>query len=333
MIYIIIDGQYYVNYMLTLIEGLFILFFLYFAHKSIMTALLDEKSLKVKASNNLSTIISLLIAIGIGVALRYIIGFLGYYLIEIRIFDTLYLSLAIMVSSFFPFYILFLKKFDKENFFIKVSKLRKIFLMRSLFLIIVSWITFLLFLSIDLLGIPLYDFIPSDPQNPIYDPFLLGFEWAFLVVIFNIVLSKIIIKFLSSEKKPSKNVVKKATILSSVIGFGIWAIQLIIVELYLSRLFGIVLYEQDIRILIATVTAIYFACFYISIKYVFLPKYRKDNERLMQEYIKKAELEAGKVKEQEVILNVQDLTTRFFTEEGVVYAVDGISFKIYKGEV
>ncbi|MHA1467703.1 MAG: ATP-binding cassette domain-containing protein, partial [Promethearchaeota archaeon] len=53
----------------------------------------------------------------------------------------------------------------------------------------------------------------------------------------------------------------------------------------------------------------------------------------MQEFIEEEQLEAGKVKEHEVILNVQDLTTRFFTEEGTVYAVEGISFKIYKGEV
>ncbi|TFF91028.1 MAG: ABC transporter ATP-binding protein [Promethearchaeota archaeon] len=36
---------------------------------------------------------------------------------------------------------------------------------------------------------------------------------------------------------------------------------------------------------------------------------------------------------QEVILDVKDLTTRFYTEEGTVYAVEGISFKVYEGEV
>ncbi|MBY8984961.1 MAG: ABC transporter ATP-binding protein [Candidatus Lokiarchaeota archaeon] len=34
----------------------------------------------------------------------------------------------------------------------------------------------------------------------------------------------------------------------------------------------------------------------------------------------------------EIILNVQDLTTYFYTEEGVVRAVEGVSFKIYEGE-
>lgn len=37
--------------------------------------------------------------------------------------------------------------------------------------------------------------------------------------------------------------------------------------------------------------------------------------------------------EQEILLEVKDLKTQFFTEEGVVKAVDGISFKIFKDEV
>ena len=333
MIFIVIEGQYYINYFLTLIEVSFLCIFLYLAHNMIMTELLDAKSQKVKRSNSLSALISLLIVFGIGTVSRYIIGFLGYYLIGIRVIDTLYFSLGIIVTLFFPFYIIFLKKFNKENFYLNSNKLRKIYLLRSIFLIIVSWITFLLFLSIDLLNIPLYDLIPADPQNPQYDPFLLGFEWAFGFVIIDVVLTKIIIKFLSSKKTPPKIVVRKATIISLVTAFGIWSIQLIIVELYLPRLFGIVLYQQDIRVLFAVVSIIYFACFYLSIRFIFLPKDREDKKKKMQEFIEEEQLEAGKVKEHEVILNVQDLTTRFFTEEGTVYAVEGISFKIYKGEV
>ena len=233
MIFIVIEGQYYINYFLTLIEVSFLCIFLYLAHNMIMTELLDAKSQKVKRSNSLSALISLLIVFGIGTVSRYIIGFLGYYLIGIRVIDTLYFSLGIIVTLFFPFYIIFLKKFNKENFYLNSNKLRKIYLLRSIFLIIVSWITFLLFLSIDLLNIPLYDLIPADPQNPQYDPFLLGFEWAFGFVIIDVVLTKIIIKFLSSKKTPPKIVVRKATIISLVTAFGIWSIQLIIVELYL----------------------------------------------------------------------------------------------------
>ncbi|MCK4382965.1 MAG: ATP-binding cassette domain-containing protein, partial [Candidatus Lokiarchaeota archaeon] len=34
-----------------------------------------------------------------------------------------------------------------------------------------------------------------------------------------------------------------------------------------------------------------------------------------------------------LILDVRDLTTRFYTEEGIVKAVEGVSFKIKEGEI
>ncbi|NVM43406.1 MAG: ABC transporter ATP-binding protein [Candidatus Lokiarchaeota archaeon] len=43
--------------------------------------------------------------------------------------------------------------------------------------------------------------------------------------------------------------------------------------------------------------------------------------------------EGLKAVDDKVILNVENLETNFFTEEGVVHAVDGVSFKIYEGEV
>ncbi|TFG25909.1 MAG: ATP-binding cassette domain-containing protein [Promethearchaeota archaeon] len=237
-----------------------------------------------------------------------------------------------MITLFFPLYFIFLKKFYGKNIFLK-PKSRKIFLIRSLFLIVVSWITFSIALSIDLLAIPIYDFFPIDPQNPQYDLFLLGFEWAFCAIILYVVILKIIIAVLPSSKKPSKLAVRKATILSSVFAFGIWAIQLIVVELYLSRLFGITLYEQDIRVLFLVVAILFFTSFFISIYFVFLPKEKKEKKKLIREFVKKEEIESEKIEDREVILNVKDLTTRFYTEEGTVYAVEGISFKVYKGEV
>ncbi|TFG12138.1 MAG: ABC transporter ATP-binding protein [Promethearchaeota archaeon] len=121
--------------------------------------------------------------------------------------------------------------------------------------------------------------------------------------------------------------------MSSVIAFGIWSIQLIIVEIYLSRLLGITLYDQDIRVLFAVVSIVYFVCYFVLLYKLFLPKQKKQKKDLIQDYIKKEISIAGKVKEQEVVLDVHDLTTRFYTEEGTVYAVDGVSFKVYKGEV
>ncbi|MFW9821241.1 MAG: ABC transporter ATP-binding protein, partial [Candidatus Thorarchaeota archaeon] len=112
--------------------------------------------------------------------------------------------------------------------------------------------------------------------------------------------------------------------------------QLIIFELYLNRLFGIMLFEQDIRILFGVVSAIYASIFYISLKKFFLPK----AEEKSQLKIQKAFEIVQERDEQEIIsggnhaiLDVEDLTTYFHTEEGTVRAVEGVSFKVYEGEV
>jgi len=333
MIFIVINGQYYINYVLILIEVIFSSIFLLYAHKLIMISLIDEKSQKARKSNSLSANISFFVVLGLGLLLRFIIGFLGYIIVEIRILDTIFFSLAIMSTLFFPFYILFLKKFDKTESFLKIKNLRKIFFIRSLFLIIVLWTVFLLSISIALLNIPIYDLIPAQPQNPNYDPFLLGFEWAFFTVIFDLVITRIIIMALPIKKKPPKILVKKARIVSSITAFGIWSIQLIIVELFLSRYLGFDLYKQDIRVLFVVVSIIYFVSFYVSLYKFFLPKERREKEKMIQKFIEKAESEVQNFEERDIVLDVKDLKIQFFTEEGIVHAVDGVSFKMYRGEV
>jgi oligopeptide/dipeptide ABC transporter ATP-binding protein len=94
------------------------------------------------------------------------------------------------------------------------------------------------------------------------------------------------------------------------------------------------LYTQDIRILIIVVTFIYFISFLISFKLKFGPdavkKSLKEVQLAKQLDVSKQnqEYQVGKT-----ILDVNDLTTYFYTEEGIVRAVEGVSFKIQEGEV
>ncbi|MCK4286428.1 MAG: ABC transporter ATP-binding protein, partial [Candidatus Lokiarchaeota archaeon] len=52
----------------------------------------------------------------------------------------------------------------------------------------------------------------------------------------------------------------------------------------------------------------------------------------LKPYEEKDQFKGPIARGREAILNVQNLTTYFYTEEGVVRAVEGVSFKIYKGE-
>lgn len=45
------------------------------------------------------------------------------------------------------------------------------------------------------------------------------------------------------------------------------------------------------------------------------------------------QLDVSSIGNSDVLLEVKDLRTQFFTEEGIVKAVDGVSFNIYRNEV
>ncbi|NVM44819.1 MAG: ABC transporter ATP-binding protein [Candidatus Lokiarchaeota archaeon] len=105
--------------------------------------------------------------------------------------------------------------------------------------------------------------------------------------------------------------------------------------MYLRRLFGIYLYVQDIRILIVVVNSVYAIVYSLTLKKIFKPKALEWSEGKLQkalELYEKKQVEEIKTVGNQVILDVQDLTTYFYTEEGIVKAVEGVSFKIHEGE-
>jgi oligopeptide/dipeptide ABC transporter ATP-binding protein len=159
--------------------------------------------------------------------------------------------------------------------------------------------------------------------------------WAIATIILAILITISINKFRPIESRIQKNVLKQAMYTAGFISFGIWSIQLVIVELYLRRLFGIILYIQDIRILIIVVNILYFTFYTITLKKIFIPKALEKSELKLQKAIelhKKSQSEEIRSVGNNIILDVEDLTTYFYTEEGIVKAVEGVSFKIKEGE-
>ncbi len=292
--------------------------------------------------------VNIIVVLGIVLALRYIFGILGFFIPFFRpfgsgvpeTFDQIeFVFFAIIVTIFFPLYRVFLNKLGKEEYSngrIQETHAPKKYIKRGVSMIVISWVVACIFLSIDLLDIDIGHLIPPDPLNPDYDVFLLGFEWAFFTIIIDVSLTILINKIIPIEKQLSKEVLHNSVIAGSLISFSAWSLQLIIVELYLTRFFGLNLYIQDIRILIAVVTVIYLFSFYISLKLKFRPEASKKS---MTEIQLALQLEKTDKKQdstgikQKIILNVEDLTTYFYTEEGIVRAVDGVSFSIYEGEV
>jgi len=318
-----------------LIETLISITILFFITKVVSKPLLEKSQMSNK-EKSLSILISILIVLGIIIAIRYIFGFLGYFLSLFILLNDEYFFFAVMTTIFYPLYRFFIIKFGKVRDSDKKILPHKKFVKRSIFVIVGSWVTALIFLSIYILDIPLGHLIPPDLLDPTYDVFLLGFEWAFFMVIIDMSSVIIINKIITIEKRLPKEVLSNSMLVGGIVSFGAWAIQLVLIELYLSRLFGLTLYEQDIRVLGITVTVIFIISFLVSLKLKFLPEASEQSMKIIQAELQKEEnekdykQEAGK---NEVILDVRDLTTYFYTEEGVVHALEGVSFKIHEGEV
>lgn len=303
--------------------------------KVVSKPLLEESQMSDK-KKSLSILISILLVLGIILAIRYIFGFLGYFLSIFILLNDEFFFFAVMTSVFYPLYRFFIKKFGTARDSDKKTLPSKKFVKRSIFVIGASWVTALIFLSIPLLDIPIGHLIPPDLLDPTYDVFLLGFEWAFFMAIIDMSFIIIINKIISIEKRLPKEVLSNSMLVGAIISFGAWSIQLVLIELYLSRLFGLTLYEQDIRILCITVTVIFVISFLVSLKLKFLPEASEKSMEIIRAEIRREEKEQGQVREagkKEIILDVQDLTTYFYTEEGVVHALEGVSFKINEGEV
>ncbi len=327
--------QYYPNYIMITIESLISLFLLFFIVRVANNSVLKEERIS-QHRKNLSINISILIALGIILAIRYLFAFLGFFNSIIVLFNNQYLFFAVFSSLFYLIFWRFIKRFESKRDSDDYNNQNIKFLKRAVLIIGVSWVNALIFLSIDLLGIPLGDFLPTDVLNPSYDVFLLGFEWAFFIVVINISFTIIINTLFPLERRLPKEILYNTMLFGGIISFGIWANQLVVVELYLSRLFNIHLYEQDIRILALTVSIVYIISFFISLKWIFIPKTSKLSLQKVNRMIQKDDDEKTSLtstKKENVILDVQNLTTYFYTEEGIVRAIENVSFKIYQGEI
>jgi len=309
---------------MALIESFLAGFILYYISNLINKHISVDNQISKKV-HKLSSIVSSLILIGIIFAWRSIFETLGAFNYWFLVFNEDMLAFAIMTTIFYPLYKKLLGKFksdrDKgEN--LDTSQFAKIF---KIFIITI-WIVASIFISIPLLQIYM--------GNP--DIFYLGLIWAALILGFDILITIIFNKTRSIKKRFTKEVLKYSFFTSGLISYGIWSLQIIIFELYLKRLFGLVLFEQDIRVAFVVLAILYSIFFYISLKKRYLPRAKEKGLLKTQNALEIAEQTSTHTRTKDgnlVLLDVKDLTTYFHTEEGVVRAVEGVSFEIYEGEV
>ncbi|MHA1391027.1 MAG: ABC transporter ATP-binding protein [Promethearchaeota archaeon] len=309
---------------MALIETFIALFILFYITSFINKHISVDNQISKKV-HNLTSFVSILILFGIIYGWRSIFETLGALNYWFLVFNEDMLVFAIMITIFYPLYKKLLGKFEGyrtkgEN--LDTSQFTKIF---KIFIVII-WIAALIFISIPLLQIPM--------SNP--DIFYLGLIWAALFLGFDVLITMIFNKTRSTKKRLTQEILKYSFFTSGPISYRIWSIQIIIFELYLKRLFGLVLFEQDIRVAFVVLAILYTIFLYISLKKVFIPRSKEKSQLKIQDASEKIEQTPTHTLTKDgkpVLLDVRDLTTYFYTEEGIVRAVESVSFELFEGEV
>jgi peptide/nickel transport system ATP-binding protein len=323
MLEIIFQATYRANWGVALIGAIFAAMAL-FITVILFNRILPEKSQIPLKVYNISSAICILIIFGIIVGVRFLFSLLGYWVVIFRDLNNDVLYFALMVTLFYPFLKIFVGPFGRSVINVKDiidGQYKKIFR----FFTYAMWIIAALFLSIPLLQIEIAE----------VDVFYLGFLWILATVLIDTAIISIFNRTRSQEKRLPKTLLRKAEVTGIIVSSATWSIQLFIFEIYLKRLFGIDLFKQDIRVLFGVVSLIYFIVAYLSLKYKFLPVAMKESQAKIIEalsLINEGEPVNGDIDRSNLVLGVKDLTTYFYTEEGVVKAVEGVSFQIFQGE-
>ncbi len=303
-----------VNYGLALIEVVVAISILYFIVRFINKLLPEDKRIP---KNVKGSVVSFLIVFGIIYGIRFVIESLEYYILIIGYLNNNYLFFAIMVSIFYPIYKFFLREYDKASSFEDKDLPPKTFVKRYKILIGLTWCIAVIFLSFDLLQLE----IVWDRFRPNYDMLYIGTFTAFFAVFLIIILIYLINKTKPIENQLPKEEFRKALVVSGIISFGIWPIQLIIFDMYLSRIFDLTFIEQDLRVLVIVILGIFIVCYFNLLRAKFLPEaVIKSKKKVQEAIINKKEI---------TIQNTPVLDINLDEQGGVVYSVESVSYKLY----
>ncbi|MHA2132161.1 MAG: hypothetical protein ACW99L_19490, partial [Promethearchaeota archaeon] len=245
-----------------------------------------------------------LIIFGIIYGIRALFETLGWWVQIFRILNNDQLFIALMITIYYFLYKPIVKRFAisesiedirSQNF----DKFIKVF-------IVVSGVITIPFLSISILQIPM--------RNP--DIFNLSLFWTLILVFFCVVLTSIINRTFSTEKRMSKDILRNSMIVGGLSAFILWSFQLLVFELYLNRWLGLEIIKQDMRMLIIVVCTLYIIFFFQSLKTRFLPEIKEKSAYKIQELLE------SELNNQKTIAQIED-------EHKEIRFPEGISFKVY----
>ncbi len=323
----------FLNPIMAFLESLFLLVLLIVSFYIIFRLTPRESRIEVKTFST-SVGFSSLICFGIIFGIKILFQILeGFHIVFAALYkDAVLWGLEVLIFALL--YISFASRKEQKisDWFKKWTKIY----------VISCLILSFLFFSIDLLDIlnislfiePLdiaYISLLLSPKN-FNDIFYLSFINQFVIVSFCIILTYILNRVRNRETRIVRSVLKKVFTVSGFITYFLWSLLIFLFTAYLGNLFDFGSLFLDIRVQIIISIGIYLISFFYFAKYKYLPESGEISKYKLQTAIKKKE-EDRIDKLKDIVLEVEDLKTYFYTEEGVVRALEKISFEIKKGEV
>jgi oligopeptide/dipeptide ABC transporter ATP-binding protein len=149
-----------------------------------------------------------------------------------------------------------------------------------------------------------------------------------IIVVISIFLSRILNSVISSKRRVSATVLWKSNLIALAISYGIWTGLTFALGLTTGKFI-----RMPWHILLVI---LFFGSNWCIGKKLTKDEIRKSLSGLEDRLKKKdglLQLTEEKIGDDKILLSVEDLVTYFYTEEGIVKAVEGVTFQIYEDEV
>jgi peptide/nickel transport system ATP-binding protein len=149
-----------------------------------------------------------------------------------------------------------------------------------------------------------------------------------MVVLISIFFSRIINSVISYKRRVSATVLWKSNLIALAISYGIWTLLTFVLGLTIGYFI-----PMQLHVLLM---GLFFGANWLLGKKLTKDEINKSLSGLEERLSEKEEIlesSNGKLVEEKILLSVEDLITYFYTEEGIVKAVEGVSFQIYEDEV
>ncbi|MFW9821923.1 MAG: ABC transporter ATP-binding protein [Candidatus Thorarchaeota archaeon] len=265
--------------------------------------------------------ITSLIIFGIIFGIKVVFEILGVFSPLFRMLNNDQMFFAVAVSLFFPLHRPLINKFGYAREAPEDDTIYSNFRKFWLIFVIIAWIIAGFFLSFQLLRIPF--------NNP--DIFNLGILWTAGTVFINVIITSIINRTLTMEKRIAKTVLRNTMYFAGLIAFGLWSLQLIVFEVYLNRWLGVLIFKQDIRVTIIVVSGLYTVFFINLLKTKFLPESSEKGSKRVKKLLEselERQLQYGNNADTEMIHDTQQKALDLEIEAVSFRAPEGIAFKL-----